>query len=181
MDEATLFDLVLGLTSHNQWKIIILVRCTVSQTGPVSDDGIVKQSGTVCIFEFLHSRQQIGVLLHVKNVNLLQFLVAIALLIVSHVVMLDRIGKYSLIQKRGIPAFRPDHESADIGNSHLQRQQHQVCLQADVFATRQNLILGHFDIGFRYHFLHFLDPDFDITNHLHEFSHRFTVTTAQFS
>ena len=67
--------------------------------------------------------------------------VAVALLIVGHVVVLHRLVENALVHQRGIPPFGADHEGADIRDPHLQRQQHQIGLQLDVVASRQDLVL----------------------------------------
>ena len=96
-------------------------------------------------------------MLHVKNVDLLQVFVTVTFLIVSHVVVLYWLVKDAFVHQCGVPAFRAQHESADVGDAHLKGQQHQVHLQADILAARQHFVFGNLDIQIGQQLIHFLN------------------------
>lgn len=108
------------------------MRGAVSQAGTVDDQRVVQQGTAVRFLKFLHPLQEVGELLDVEDVDLLQCLVAVAVLVVGHAVMLHRLVENALVKQRGIAPFGPDHERADIRDPHLESQQHQVGLQLDI-------------------------------------------------
>ena len=115
-----------------------------------------------------------------EDVDLLYFLPSVPLLIVSHVVMLDWFIKYTFVHKGGIPALRPNHEGADVCHAHLESEQHQIGLEADIFPPWENFVLWNPDVRFCDSFLLLGDPNFYVTDHLHKLAEGLPIIGPKF-
>ncbi len=156
------------------------MSCAIAKSGPVGDEGVVEHGASVRLADLLHTPQHVGILLKVKDVDLLNFLPSVSLLVMGHVVVLHRFIKHALIHEGRIPALRPDHKGADIRHAHLEGEEHQVGLQANVFAAGQDFIFRNPDIRLCNSFLLFGNADFDIADHLHELAQGLPVIGAEF-
>ena len=180
-DESALLDLALCAAGYDHRQIVELVRGTVAQGRAVGDQRIVQHGAAVRFLDLLHALDHVGVLLHVEGIDLRQLQIAVALLVVRHVVMLHGLIEHALVHQRGVPALGADHEGGNIRDAHLESEQHQVGLQANVFAARQDFLFRHGHIRIGQQLLELSHAHLYIAHHGHILIHSVAVFGGEFA
>ena len=112
----------------------VLMGCSVTQSGSVSKESVVKKGLSIGLLDPIHLLEKVSELLHVKIIHLAQVLDEL-LLVVGHLVMTAWLVEKTLEQVGSIPTLGPDHEGGDVGQPALQGNDHEIPHQANVLSA----------------------------------------------